>query len=217
MLYHYNPATGEPGRCRAEQGKCPFEEISGHHPTEEAARQAYEAKQPPLFSPTLGPLPATYEPAHGTMARSIAARVTAHNSGQTVYEDKVEEDGVVSLRMSSWPRANEAIKGLLREGYHAEFGANDMGQWIHVAQKPLDSQVATSGELSWDRDSDSFTVEASELRGMGELKALKSSRTGETVLLGQPRETRDSEGEVLYWDYRPRFLEASWKVRVFND
>lgn len=44
-LYHLNPKTGEPGRCRA-MVSCPFGDLdSGHFPSAAAARAAYEEQQ----------------------------------------------------------------------------------------------------------------------------------------------------------------------------
>jgi len=40
--YHVNPATGEPGRCTAENGNCPFSDVSDHFDTAVEARVGYE-------------------------------------------------------------------------------------------------------------------------------------------------------------------------------
>lgn len=40
--FHINPKSGDAGRCKAENGNCPFGGESEHHPTAEAARAAYE-------------------------------------------------------------------------------------------------------------------------------------------------------------------------------
>jgi len=66
---------------------------------------------------------------YGTQAHAVAVQATAHNSGETVLETKVEGD-MVSLKMSSWPRAKEAEKAFHAAGWQTRFGANDMGQWI---------------------------------------------------------------------------------------
>lgn len=48
--YHLNPKTGDPGLCRAEDGKCPFGKDAPHYASKEAAREAYE-KDRPSFGP----------------------------------------------------------------------------------------------------------------------------------------------------------------------
>lgn len=40
--FHVNPATGEPGRCTAENGNCPFSEVSEHYENATQARIGYE-------------------------------------------------------------------------------------------------------------------------------------------------------------------------------
>lgn len=43
MKYHINPETGNPGRCTASAGKCPFLSESLHYETVEAARAGFES------------------------------------------------------------------------------------------------------------------------------------------------------------------------------
>lgn len=45
MSVHVNPETGEVGKCRATNGKCPFGGAEEHHETAQAAREAFEASQ----------------------------------------------------------------------------------------------------------------------------------------------------------------------------
>lgn len=42
-VFHVNPKTGRPGRCRASK-ECPFGGVNEHYPTKEAAQEAYESK-----------------------------------------------------------------------------------------------------------------------------------------------------------------------------
>lgn len=49
--------------------------------------------------------------------RRVAATATAHNYGQTVYEADEWQPGEVWLRMSSWPRTQEAKRALEAAGY----------------------------------------------------------------------------------------------------
>ena len=69
---------------------------------------------------------------HGTQAVATARAATAHNDGETVLDSKVWENGTVSLKMSSWPRAKEAERAFHEQGWETKMGDNDMGQWIHV-------------------------------------------------------------------------------------
>lgn len=42
-LYHINPETGDPGKCKSIMGRCPFSgSPDEHYPTAEDAREAYE-------------------------------------------------------------------------------------------------------------------------------------------------------------------------------
>jgi hypothetical protein len=43
MRYHINPTTGEPGKCSAKNGGCPFGGENEHFTSPEAAREAFEA------------------------------------------------------------------------------------------------------------------------------------------------------------------------------
>jgi len=43
-LYHINPATGDPGKCSAKKGNCPFGGDDEHYTSSESAREAYEVK-----------------------------------------------------------------------------------------------------------------------------------------------------------------------------
>ena len=69
---------------------------------------------------------------HGNQAVSVARMATAHNEGETVLESKIWDNGTVSVKMSSWPRAKEAEKAFHAEGWETKMGPNEMGQWIHV-------------------------------------------------------------------------------------
>ena len=40
--YHINPKTGNPGVCRAQEGKCPFGAADEHYSSPQEARLAYE-------------------------------------------------------------------------------------------------------------------------------------------------------------------------------
>lgn len=45
MLYHINTKTGEPGKCSASKGKCPFGGDAEHYTSQDAARSAFESSQ----------------------------------------------------------------------------------------------------------------------------------------------------------------------------
>lgn len=47
--YHINPETGDPGKCSADEGKCPFG--GEHFPSEAEARKSYETSMNPFSSP----------------------------------------------------------------------------------------------------------------------------------------------------------------------
>lgn len=43
-FYHINPETGDPGKCSAGQGHCPFGNDDTHYTSAESAREAFEIK-----------------------------------------------------------------------------------------------------------------------------------------------------------------------------
>jgi hypothetical protein len=43
--YHINPETGNPGKCSAQAGNCPFGDDLAHYSSPEEAREAYEVDQ----------------------------------------------------------------------------------------------------------------------------------------------------------------------------
>jgi hypothetical protein len=61
---------------------------------------------------------------HRTQAAAVARMATAHNSGETVWEQRTDEAAVI-LRMSSWPRAREVERAMLREGWSVEYLPDD--------------------------------------------------------------------------------------------
>lgn len=68
--------------------------------------------------------PAAHHHRDGTTAAHLARLATAHNSGETVWEQRVDGEAVI-LRMSSWPRAREAEAELRRSGYDVEYLPDD--------------------------------------------------------------------------------------------
>lgn len=42
MIYHINLEAGEPGKCSAKSGNCPFDGDDLHFTSEESARAGYE-------------------------------------------------------------------------------------------------------------------------------------------------------------------------------
>jgi hypothetical protein len=70
----------------------------------------------------------------------IARRATAHNSGQTVWGYGWTDDDTFLIHMSSWPRANEAIKALTAEGFVAEHRTEPMDDQVLVrVRRPIDA------------------------------------------------------------------------------
>lgn len=45
VKYHLNPTTGEPGKCSAAKGKCPFGSEASHFSSVSDARSAFESQQ----------------------------------------------------------------------------------------------------------------------------------------------------------------------------
>lgn len=214
--YHLNPTTGNPGECSAEQGKCPFGKDAPHYGSQQEAREAFEAQQEAfgaikkdLSSSAGAPKsPQEEHPYYGTKTKAIATMATRHNEGQTVLEQRLDDGDTVSLKMSSWPRANEARRALEKEGYFVELGENNMGQWIHVSPMPKDSEILDMGDLSGEVD-DLFAKD----HNMGEPfpRVLYSPKIQESCALKEPVEDW-ADGELKGWILKPRFQEVPWAV-----
>lgn len=88
--YHLNEA-GEPGKCSAQKGKCPFGSSAQHYADKESARAAFEQAQPTSF-----PVPLTLS--HGQWVRkgevgvsdflkAVAEKRDENNRYRGTYED----------------------------------------------------------------------------------------------------------------------------------
>lgn len=217
--YHLNPTTGNPGECSAAEGNCPYGTDAPHYGSPEEARAAFESQQEVFGTVKKAPSASEYFPRdpqephniYGTQSRAIAQRATAHNEGQTVYAQKLGLDGTVSLKMSSWPRANEAKRALEKEGYLVEMGDNNMGQWIHVSPKPHDDFILDTSELAWNGASKQFEIDQTTDNYFP--KAIYSPKFQETLALGDAVEDRDpTTNEVVGWRISPKFHEVDWCV-----
>ena len=51
--FHYNPATGEAGRCHAQPGSCPFLSDEEHYPTKALAQRAFEQSMEDALAPSV--------------------------------------------------------------------------------------------------------------------------------------------------------------------
>jgi len=150
-------------------------------------------------------------------ARRIAAAATSQNSGNTILEAREPEAGVVELKMSSWPRANEAKKAFEARGYMVEFGGNHFGQWLRVQPFPQEGEYVESSKLMWNQENGAFVEEASSLGTGGLPRYLRSSRTGEMVELKEPLPHYDGDGDITHWELHPYNPTSNWKLVVFND
>lgn len=83
-------------------------------------------------------------------------------------------------------------------------------------------------EFTWCSRSRRFVAEISELHNAvlasrvfndacDEGFTLVSERTGEEMTMILESESRDNEGELLYWTFKPERETALFTVRVFND
>lgn len=80
MKFHINPATGEPGKCSAENGGCPFGGEDNHYTSKEAARAAFE-KSNETFSMSLKEMNAQ---AKDTSDAAMIKRLIAAGSDRTL-------------------------------------------------------------------------------------------------------------------------------------
>lgn len=80
MKFHINPATGEPGKCSAERGGCPFGGEDDHYTSKEAARAAFE-KTNESFSMSLKDMNAQ---AKTTADEAMIKRLIAAGSDRTL-------------------------------------------------------------------------------------------------------------------------------------
>jgi len=205
--FHIND-RGEAGVCKANNGGCPFGSEAEHFSSAEEARQAFEEANSSFVKidvPQKSPQEANG--IYGTQANAIAHFATAHNSGNTVYEHISNADGSVSLKMSSWPRANEARLAFESKGYLAEFGANDMGQWLHVSVLPAADEIISSNQLDWDSGTKSFKIDRAQLKALP--KAIYSPKLQETIALAPIQEGAE------YAVCKPAFQEVDWEIRLY--
>lgn len=86
MKFHINPATGEPGKCSAENGGCPFGGEDNHYTSKEAARAAFEKTQEgAVFAMSLKDMNAQAKTTtDGAMIKSLiaAARIEPSQTSQ---------------------------------------------------------------------------------------------------------------------------------------
>jgi hypothetical protein len=55
-MYHISPTTGNPNKCGAKPGNCPFGAPAEHYESKEAARTAYEGTQGEIFAVSHTPI-----------------------------------------------------------------------------------------------------------------------------------------------------------------
>lgn len=91
------------------------------------------------------PADESWTDAYQTRAGAVAHRATAHNHGEAVWEEQVDERAVI-LRMSSWPRAREAEAALVREGWTVEFLPAEANRHSLLRVAPADEHIETPAE-----------------------------------------------------------------------
>lgn len=225
--YHIND-SGEAGECHAQKGGCPFGGEENHFTSAEAAREDFESQQKPFTALRKDPQEETelkwpadpQEPnwMYKTQANAIAHYSTAHNEGNTVYEQELGLDGTVSLKMSSWPRANEAKMALEKKGYLVEFGRNDMGQWIHVSPLPRESETLDSSKMKWDDNSNSFLISSSAVSPViGDPRAIYSPKLQETIALDVIEKNPNAKSGETMLRLKPKFQDVNWTVKIINN
>ena len=80
----------------------------------------------------------------------------------------------------------------------------------------LSLEYRRNGPLSWDKRTQTFSAEMSDLRlhRLPGSVSVRNPETGGLVLFSNPSVTKDPEGEVLSWTYTG---EKGLKLILFND
>ena len=119
-MYHVNPTTGEPGPCRASEGRCPFGGPAVHYATMDRARAAYELSQAGEAVPPA----ATRNAGEARAYKSSAVRDTPTGPIPTVAQEQA---------VNRWPSCySDAADSALR---HA---TGDLYEWVATARPTRD-------------------------------------------------------------------------------
>jgi hypothetical protein len=113
--------TGElaASRCRGNDPACPCQDGDLCHYVDD-----------PITGTKAMPAPDDLARTLAEHLVGIARRATAHNYGQTIWGYGFTDDGF-TVHMSSWPRADEAVRAFEKAGYAAEHREDD-GDWVLV-------------------------------------------------------------------------------------
>lgn len=82
--------------------------------------------------------------------------------------------------------------------------------------------TVNSNKFHWHKDTKTMSAEISDLntKDVPQEIGMVSQRTGKSAYFALVRTDRDEEGDVRFWEYKPR-NESRWcgveKVVVFND
>jgi len=113
-MYHINPQTGNPGKCSAKPGNCPYGAAGEHFETKSAAQQEYE------FLMSHGDDTSTLFPAQrrllekwkaGSIAREeISAKRTNLKKAKRNYKDFLEKNKYPSPSNPEWKKTLDELK-----------------------------------------------------------------------------------------------------------
>lgn len=150
---------------------------------------------------------------------AMAKFATNHNSGNTVIETHEVGDAVF-IRMSSWPRAQEAAKKFKEKGWVPEFTGDSRGGELLKVYNPATTSrtFKNAKDFFWHGEEKTFTMEASEFGYLPmEGFSFISQKDGNAVSVIPHREMRDNEDEVTGWEYKPTNPAHNWTITIFND
>lgn len=158
--FHVND-QGEPGRCSAQKGGCPFGGDAQHYPTKEVAQQAYElsmaASIVPAAAKKKASSPSVKMPTSGAYDVGSKAERYVHPQGKVV---EINPDGTVTAWKNGKLTPTSATAEKLRAGY----GAWKRADADSIDSRPDSGAVVTSKSPSKNKKSEQILTpaEASE-------------------------------------------------------
>jgi len=122
-LFHINPKTGNPGKCSAADGNCPFGSAETHFTSAEAARAAFEADHSSFAVPTTD-ISQALPQWHGKIPAALEKKIAKQWADDEVFVNAVNS-GSIETKYSS-------IEQFLSPPVYAQ---RDRGTWFEKSSE----------------------------------------------------------------------------------
>lgn len=147
--FHINPETGNPGTCRAAEGKCPFGADAPHFASKEEARRNFEQRQGGSF-------------VSGTSGLPDYAQRVLNNPPEVPLEQGATSAKIVD----SWGEELDLPYGVYSDDARGMLlSEQSLGMAIELARAFRTDRVAVqhitrdSDELEWDEEKNDFALD----------------------------------------------------------